>query len=153
MMGGYDLGELLLPVRIKLRTPRARRACNLAAFLVVYTACDFVSHIYFDNYAAKGVLAYAVVLLPVLLIFGLIPIYNRYMAEEQDEFQRHLFTQSILWAFLGTLIVVCAVQRLEDYALIFHRHGDFFPFSSAVWVFYFLQLVSRSFRPLLKRDQ
>ncbi len=140
MMGGHSLGESLLPVRIKLATPALRLACRLAAFLLVYTSCDFAVRIFFDNHAAKGALAYAIALLPVLPISALIPIYNKYMAEEQDEFQRHLFNQSILWALLGILIVVCAVEQLEGNALISHRLLVLFRPDSFVLLFYFLQL-------------
>ena len=60
-------------------------------------------------------------LLPVLPLFGLIAIYNKYMAEEQDEFQRHLFHQSILIAFFGTFVFASVTGRLQDHALISQR--------------------------------
>jgi hypothetical protein len=141
MMGGHSLGESLLPVRIKLATPAIRLIYRLTAFLLVYITCEFASRMFLDsNTPPQGVFAYAVALLPVLPIFGLIPIYSKYMAEEQDEFQRHLFNQSVLWAFLGTLVSVCAIEQLDDYAPIFHRHADLFRHFSAVWAFYFLLL-------------
>lgn len=136
---GQGLGEPLLPVRTQLATPTLRHVYRVMAFLLVYMGCDFASRMFLGrDTAPKGVLGYAIALLPVLPIFGLIPIYKKYMADERDEYQRHLFNQSILWAFLGTLIVVCGAERLEDDALILHNHVNFF--RSPVWVFYFLQL-------------
>jgi hypothetical protein len=34
--------------------------------------------------------------------------------------------------FLGTLIVVCAMERFEDYSLVIHRHVNVFHHFSAV---------------------
>lgn len=139
LMKGSNLGDILSPVRIKLATPALRRTVRLGVFLVVYLTCRFAIRMAFYRYDPKGILAYALALLPVLPIFGLIPIYNKYMAEEQDEFQRHLFHQSVLWAFLGTLIVACAMGQLHDYAL-FPRSSEIFPPYMLVLLFYFLQM-------------
>jgi hypothetical protein len=130
----------LSPIRLKLATPSLRRVVRLGALIVVYLTCRLASRMVFYQYGAKGILAYALALLPVLPIFGLIPIYNKYMEEEQDEFQRHLFHQSVLWAFLGTLIVACAIGQLKDYALLFSRSSDLFPPYMLVLLFYFLQI-------------
>lgn len=141
MTGGQSLGESLLPVRIKLATPAIRFIFRMLAIVLVYFACDFASRLLLNsNILPQGLPTYAIALLPVLPIFGLIPIYNKYMAEEQDEFQRHLFNQSILWAALGTLMAVCAMERIDDYALIIHRHFNLFRLFSPVLIFYFLQL-------------
>jgi hypothetical protein len=131
----------LRPVAIKLATPALRRLFRMAVLYIVYATLSFASAVLFDgNDAPTGALAYAVALLPVLPLFGLIPIYNKYMAEEQDEFQRHLFHQSILWALLGTLIVSSAMGRLQDHALIFRRHPGFFRPYSVFPVFWWLQI-------------
>jgi hypothetical protein len=140
MMRDSNLGEMLNPVHIKRKTPTVRLLYRLTAVVIVYIICDFASQVFFNSYGPKGVLAYAIALLPVLPIFCLIWIYNRYMAEEQDEFQRHLFNQSILWAFLGTLIFFCAIWQLEERALIPFRPRDRFPSYWVVMLFYFLQL-------------
>lgn len=141
ILEGGGLGDMLLPVRMKLLTPALRRISRQTAFLLIYIVCIFASRMLLgSNTPPTGVLAYAVALLPVLPLFSLIWVYSRYMAEEQDEFERHLFVQSILWAFLGTFIVVCAMERLEDYALIIHRQVGLFRLFSPVWVFYFFQI-------------
>jgi hypothetical protein len=141
MMDGGNLGDSLLPVRSKLVTPAFRRLFRVSALYFVYIVLNFASAFLFDGTnAPTRVLAYVVALLPVLPLFGLIPIYNKYMAEEQDEFQRHLFHQSILGAFLGTFILASVMGRLQDHDLIFHRHPDFFRPYSVFPVFWWLQL-------------
>jgi hypothetical protein len=144
IMVDSNLGEMLKPVNIKRNTPAVRLQYRLTALAVAYIVCNFASRIFLDsNTPPTGVLAYAIAITPVLPIFGLIWIYNRYMAEEQDEYERHLLNQSILWAFLGTLIVVCAMERFEDYSLVIHRHVNVFHHFSAVWAFLFLQFEAR----------
>jgi hypothetical protein len=136
-----NLGDSMLPIRIKLVTPALRRFFRMGALYIVYITLSFASAFLFDgNNSPTGVLAYAVALFPVLPLFGLIPIYNMYMEEEPDEFQRHLFQQSILLALLGTLIISSVMGRLQEHALIFHRHPNFFRPYSVFPVFYWLQL-------------
>jgi hypothetical protein len=126
MWNGGSLGDQLLPVRNKLITPTQNRLTRTAALLFVYIIVSFANRILFDSCALTGALAYAIALLPVLPIFGLVPIYNKYMAEEQDEFQRHLFHQSILVAFFGTYVIASVMSRLQDHALISQRASDLF---------------------------
>jgi hypothetical protein len=141
LFSGGGLGDVLLPVRMKLAKPALNRILRFAALYFVYTTLNFVSAFLFDgDTPPAGALAYAIALLPVLPLFGLIPIYNKYMAEEQDEFQRHLFQQSTLWAFLGTFIVASVIGRLQEHALILHRSPDFFRPYSVFPVFWWLQI-------------
>jgi hypothetical protein len=156
--GGIDgsLGDYLLPVRNRVETPALNRLYRMAALCLVYIAVSLASRILFDSYALTGALAYTVSLLPVLPLFGFVPIYNKYMAEEQDEFQRHLYHQSILFAFFGAFIVTSAMGHLQDHALIslrashLRRPYSFFNISmwlnseafspySVVYIFLFLQ--------------
>ena len=133
-------GKLSLqPVRIKLATPSLRRLFRMTVLYLVYITLNFASSFIFDGFnpPPAGILAYTVVLLPVLPLFGLIPIYKKYMTEEQDEFQRHLFHQSILWALFGTLIIASVMGRLQDHALI--GHTEFFRSYSVFPVFWWLQ--------------
>jgi len=132
--------DTMLSLRMKLAIPVLRRIFRMTALYIVYISCQFASAMLFDSYALTGILAFAVALLPVLPVFGLIWVYNRYMQEEQDEFQRHLFHQSILWALMGTFIIASALGRLEDYSLIFHRHPGYFHISSIFPLFWWLQL-------------
>jgi hypothetical protein len=88
---------------------------------------------------SRGISAYGIALLPVLPLFGLIPIYMKYMKEEQDEFQRQLFHQGILCAFLGTLVIVSVMGRLQNHSLL-GRFKDFFRPYSVFPVFWWLQL-------------
>jgi hypothetical protein len=136
-----DLGVALMPIRMKLATPTLHRIFRLAALYLIYISLNFVSAFLFDGAnPPTGLLAYAVALLPVLPLFGLIPIYNKYMKEEQDEFQRHLFRQSTLWSFLGTFVIASVMGRLQDHALIFKPHTDFFRPYSVFPVFWCLQI-------------
>jgi hypothetical protein len=140
MMDDGNLGDSLLPLRSKLVTPTLRRLLRISVLYFVYIALNLNSVLLFGaNDPPAGILAYVIALLPVLPLFGLIPIYNKYMSEEQDEFQRHIFQQSILGAFLGTLIIASVMGRLQDHALIFHRRPDFFRPYSVFPVFWWLQ--------------
>jgi hypothetical protein len=137
MFIGGNLGDVLLPVRMKVVTPALRRIFRLTALYLVYLLLDFMAK---GFETPTGVFAYAVALLPVLPIFGLIWVYARYMAEEQDEFQRHLFHQSIAWTLLGILIIASALGRLQARALIFRHHPNFFQITSIFPLFWWLQL-------------
>lgn len=144
MMGDSNLGDMLKPVNIKRKTPTVRLAYRSTALALVYIICNFASRMFLEsNTPPTGMLAYAIAIAPVLPIFGLIWIYNRYMGEQHDEYERHSLNQSILWAFMGTLIVVCAMERLEDYWLVIHRHVNLLHHFSAIWVFLFFLFEAR----------
>jgi hypothetical protein len=151
-----SLGDFLLPVRNRLASPALDRMYRTAALCLVYILVSLASRILFDRYTLTAALAYAVALLPVLPLFGFVAIYNKYMAEEQDEFQRHLFHQSIVFALFGAFIFASVIGHLQDHALIsqrasrLHHPYSFFhvfswlfsePFSpySVFYIFLFLQ--------------
>lgn len=136
MAGGLSIS----PIRARLATPTIRRMTLLAVLYIIYNTLDFASKSLFDgNHPPTGLYAHAIALLPVLPLFGLIPIYNRYMSEERDEFQRQLFHQSVLWAFLGTFVIASVMGRLQDHNLIGRGPESFRPYSIFP-VFWWLQL-------------
>jgi hypothetical protein len=128
------------PMDVKLMTPAVRRIFRFGVLSFVYLLFSLASTMLFDNYRLTGISAWMGALLPVLPVFGLVPIYRLYMAEEKDEFQRHLFHQSILLAMFGTLLIASVVGRLQDHMLIFSHHPEFFRPYSVFPLFWWLQL-------------
>jgi hypothetical protein len=126
-------------LRMKLAAPLLRWIFRMSIVGVVYLIALLISSMLFDNYELTGIPAFAVALVPVLPIFGLIWVYKRYMQEEQDEFQRHQIHRSILWAFFGTLVIATAIGRLENHSLILHRHTDFFNNFGIFFLYWWLQ--------------
>jgi len=129
----------MVPLRMKLAKPTLRWIFRMAVLRMVYSIVQFKSSMLFESYDLTGILAFVVALLPALPVFGLLWVYNRFMQEEQDEFQRHQIHLSTLWALFGTLIIASALGPLEDHSLIFHRHPGYFHISSVFSLFLWLQ--------------
>lgn len=51
----------------------------------------------FRHHHPTGIVAYVLAILPALPILATIVIVGLYLAEEQDEFQRNILIQSMLW--------------------------------------------------------
>jgi hypothetical protein len=61
-------------------------------------------------------LACALAILPALPIIGVLAIAGLYLAEVNDEFQRAMTIQSMLWSIGGTLAVTTVWGFLESFA-------------------------------------
>ena len=72
-------------------------------------------------------------LLPAIPIVGVIVIVGLYLRDENDEFQRALLTESLLWGMGGTLAVTSAWGFLEN----FHQARHFPAFYTFIlfWLF------------------
>jgi hypothetical protein len=64
-----------------------------------------------------GVLAYFPAILFALLGVAFIVIFGLYLKEEQDEFQRDLWVQALLWGIGATLTVITFWGSLAEFEL------------------------------------
>jgi len=74
----------------------------------------------FKHHHPSGVLAYTLAVLPSLPLVGTIVIVGLYLVEEQDEFQRTVLVQSMLWGIGVTLAVTTVWGFLEMLAGVPH---------------------------------
>ncbi len=65
-----------------------------------------------------GVLAYLPATLFALLGVAFIVIFGLYLSEEQDEFQRDLWVQALLWGIGATLTVITFWGSLVEFELV-----------------------------------
>ena len=102
-------------------TPATRR--YLYCFLITmafYVVFLFGAVWIFPRYHPTGVLAYLLAILPALPIIGSIVVVGLYLAEEKDEFQRAILTQSMIWGIGVTLSLTTAWGFLEVFKLVPH---------------------------------
>ncbi len=65
----------------------------------------------------RGGLVYLPAILVALLGVGFIVIFGLYLKEEQDEFQRDLWVQAMLWGIGATLTVITFWGSLAEFEL------------------------------------
>jgi hypothetical protein len=75
---------------------------------------------YFTRFHPAGAGAYILAVLPALPIVGVIVVVGLYLADEQDEFQRTILVQSMLWAIGATLAVTTVWGFLENFTGVRH---------------------------------
>jgi hypothetical protein len=69
----------------------------------------------------------ALIGVPLALYFiGMIVIFGLYLAEEKDEFERSVFSQSMLWAVGATMIVTSTWGVLELFEKVRHLNPVYF---------------------------
>ena len=89
-----------------------------------------------------GVGLWALAILPVIPIIGVIVLFGRYLQDERDEFKRDVVVRCLLWGTAGCL----ATDMAANYLRIYGWKGDFPPFMS-FWVFItFLLAAKLSYR-------
>jgi len=116
------------------RSPAARRyffRLNWSIFYFVVLSLA-VSYLFLHGFHPRGALAYIVAVLPAIAIIVIMVSGGRYLNEETDEFQRHLFVQSILWGVGGIMVLTTVWGWLQLYTHI----GHFF----TIWTFPFFLL-------------
>src|ERR1700748_2174701 len=67
----------------------------------------------FRTFHPTGVLAYGLAVLPALPLIATLVIVGLYLVDEQDEFQRNLFIQSVLWGIGLSMAVMTVWGFLE----------------------------------------
>ena len=73
---------------------------------------------YFHRFHPHGPMAYVLAVLPAIAIIGSIVTVGLYLTEENDEFQRSLFIQSLLWGLGGVMTVTSVWSMLEVFTHI-----------------------------------
>ena len=100
----------------------------------------------FHGFHPRGIFAYFFAVLPAITIIATLVFGGMYLSEETDEFQRHLFVQSILWGVGGIMVLTSVWGWLQLYTHI----GHFF----TIWTFpFFLVLQSVSWQVLRWRNR
>ena len=100
-------------------TPAIRRYTHrLAVLMVIYIGCIFLAGYLFRHAPPKGVLAYALALLPALPIIGVIATIFRLLVEETDEYIRMLFIRQTLFATGFCLTIMTVWEFFQNYDLV-----------------------------------
>ena len=81
-------------------------------------------------------------ILTALTYIGMIVIFGLYLAEEKDEFERTVLSQSMLWGIGATLTVTTSWGVLELYDKVRHLNP--------LWVFFLFCFFMSTARLLLK---
>ena len=130
------------------KTPAARRyTFRLSWAMYSYAALSLVlAYLSFHGFHPRGTVACMVALLPAILVIATLVSGGMYLSEETDEFQRHLFAQSILLGVGGIMVLTTVWGWLQLYTHISH----FF----TIWTFpFFLVFQSVSWQALRWRNR
>ena len=125
-------------VRIFLYRFAAMLLANVVSFTFTFIA--------FYRFHPSGMAAYLLAVLPALPIVGVLGVFALYLREEQDDFQRSVTIQSILWS-TGLLLAATNVWGfLEKFLHTPHIQMIFvFPLFCAFWAVV-TPLVQRRYR-------
>lgn len=122
------------------KTPAARRyGFRLGGAMFAFAALSFgLSYLSFHGFHPRGIFAYLIALLPAIAIVATLVSGGMYLSEETDEFQRHLFVQSILWGVGGIMVLTSVWGWLQIYTHITHyftiwTFPYFLVFQSVTW--------------------
>jgi hypothetical protein len=130
------------------KTPAARRYIfhfywSMFAFVVLSLGLSYMS---FHGFHPRGLLAYLFAVLPAIAIVQTLVRGGMYLSEETDEFQRHLFVQSILWGVGGIMVLTSVWGWLQLFTHII-------PFFT-IWTFpFFLVFQSVTWQTLRWRNR
>ena len=105
------------------------------AFVVLSLGLSYMS---FHGFHPRGLLAYLFAVLPAIAIVQTLVRGGMYLSEETDEFQRHLFVQSILWGVGGIMVLTSVWGWLQLFTHIIHfftiwTFPFFLVFQSVTW--------------------
>jgi hypothetical protein len=108
-----------------------RFVAMVSANVVLYT----FTFLAFHRFHPRGMAAYLLASLPALPIAGVLGVFALYLREEQDDFQRSVMIQSILWS-TGLLLAATNLWGfLEKFIQVPHIQMIFvFPLFCAFWV-------------------
>ena len=90
---------------------------------IVYAAALLVAVWLFKHHAPEGVLRYAVAVAPALPLVGVIASMGLFLKEEDDEFQRRLMIEQMLWGTGGALVLATVWGFLENFGLARHMEA------------------------------
>jgi hypothetical protein len=93
---------------------------RFAPTMGLYLIFLYISVRSFRHLHPTGAFAYGLAVLPALPLIATLVIVGIYIVEEQDEFQRNLFVQSVLWGIGLSMAVMTVWGFLELLAGIPH---------------------------------
>lgn len=104
------------------KTPAARRyTFRFSWAMFFFVAFNLgLSYLSFHGFHPGGTVAYLFAVLPAIAIIAALVSGGMYLSEETDEFQRHLFIQSILWGVGGIMVLTSVWGWLQIYTHIIH---------------------------------
>ena len=100
-----------LPKNTATRRYTVRALCAMSLYVAFLSTAVWL----FKHHPPTGAPAYILALLPALPIVAMIIIVGVYLAEEQDEFQRNVLIQSMLWSIGITLAITTVWGFLENF--------------------------------------
>jgi hypothetical protein len=108
-----------MEILCKSRAARQYRRQFLMAMVAYVAALSFAVHFTVRHHPG-GMEAYGVAILPAVPVLGIIVIVGIYLADEQDEYQRTVLVQSMMWSMGLTLATLTVWGFLEVFANIAH---------------------------------
>lgn len=100
-------------------SPAARRyLLRLAVLMSLYLIFLFGAAWLFRHDPPKGVLAYAIAILPAVPVIAVFWAVMRYIVEETDEFQRLLLVRQALFASGFSLTIMTVWEFLQNFDLV-----------------------------------
>jgi hypothetical protein len=126
-----------------MQSPATRRLRKegltvVAAYFVVFI-CSFCVDM---KLHATGLSLWALAVLPVIPMVGVIVVFGRYLRDERDEFKRDVVVRCLLWGTAGCV----AVDLLSGFLRIYGWTGEFPPFTSFSVFFVFMIAAKLSYR-------
>jgi len=104
------------------------------------------AYLSFHGFHPRGIFAYLFAVPPAIAIVATLVRGGMYLSEETDEFQRHLFVQSILWGVGGIMVLTSVWGWLQLFTHII-------PFFT-IWTFpFFLVFQSVTWQVLRWRSR
>lgn len=102
-------------------TPAFRRyQQRVIASALVYAAALCAAVWLFKHHVPEGTLRYVVAVAPALPLVGMIASMGLFLKEEDDEFQRTLMIEQMLWGTGGALVLASVWGFLENFGLVDH---------------------------------
>jgi len=109
-----------------LASPAAKRySLRVAVAMVAYVGLLLGAVWAFQRHLVDGPLGYLVAVAPALPLVAVIASMGLFLKEEEDEFQRSLMIEQILWGTGATLVVASIWGFLENFGLAQHFEAYF----------------------------
>jgi hypothetical protein len=93
---------------------------RVIASALVYAVALCAAVWLFKHHVPAGALRYAVAVAPALPIVGIVASMGLFLKEEDDEFQRTLMIEQVLWGTGGALVLASIWGFLENFGLVDH---------------------------------
>lgn len=108
------------------KSPAMRRYLRrLAIAMTAYVVLIFAVGYLFRHAPPAGALAWGVAVLPALPILGVFWTIFRLLAEETDEYMRHLLVRQSLFATAFCLSIMTVWEFLQNYEVVPPGNGGF----------------------------